>query len=70
MTLNPNIVAAVIKGAKGNGIGSSLGYTVWPDGNDFEFCDVNNVSTTGQGTFGDSVAGLVGGVLVSVAEVG
>jgi hypothetical protein len=69
MTLNPNIVAQVLAGAVGNGIGATFGYSVWPDGNDFMFDDVNNTSTTGQGPFGDSVGGQVGGLLVSVAEV-
>ena len=69
MELNPNIVAQVIAGAVGNGIGASFGYTVWPDGNDFEFDDVNNASTTGQGTFGDTAGSGDGGLLISVALV-
>jgi hypothetical protein len=71
MTLNPNIVAQVLAGAVGNGIGAGFGYSVWPDGNDFEFCDLNNPSTTGQGPFGDWVSGQsgVGGLLVSGAEI-
>ena len=40
-------------------------YTTWPDGNDFEWCDDLNPSTTGQGTFGDDIGGLVGGLLVA-----
>lgn len=70
MELNPVVVASVLYGAKGNGIGSSFGYTMWADGNDFEFDDANNTSTTGQGPFGDAVGGAVGGLLVSVAGVG
>lgn len=69
MTLNPNVVASVLAGGVGDGIGAQLGYSTWADGNDFEWDDVNNPSTTGQGTFGDSVAGLVGGLLVSAAGV-
>ena len=40
-------------------------YSTWADGNDFEWDDVNNPSTTGQGTWGDTVAGVVGGLLLS-----
>jgi hypothetical protein len=69
MTLNPNVVATILGKGRGDAIGSELGYSVWPDGNDFEWADVANESTTGQGTFGDAVAGLVGGLLVSVAVI-
>lgn len=70
MSLNPNLVAQVLAEAVPNGVGDSVfGYSTWPDGNDFEFCDVNNVSTTGQGGFGDAVAGVVGGLLVSGAQL-
>jgi hypothetical protein len=66
MTLNPVIIAEVLATAVPNGVGPNIfAYSIWPDGNDFEWADVNNLSTTGQGTFGDSVAGLVGGLLVS-----
>jgi hypothetical protein len=65
LQLNPIVVASVLARAVANGVGSAFGYSTWPDGNDFEWCDVNNESITGQGTFGDTVAGVVGGLLVS-----
>jgi hypothetical protein len=69
MSLNPLVVASVLSGAVPNGVGANLLYSTWPDGNDFEWCDSSNVSTTGQGTFGDSVAGLVGGLLISAEKM-
>lgn len=65
-TPDPNIVAQILANAVPNGIYGCLGYTTWPDGNDFEFCDVNNPTTSGQGDgFGDAVAGQVGSLMVS-----
>jgi hypothetical protein len=63
--IDPNVVASILAGAVPNGVYGVFGYSTWPDGNDFEFSDANNPSVTGQGTFGDSVAGVVGGLLVS-----
>lgn len=63
--LNPQLVAQTLAQAVPSGVYGIFAYSTWPDGNDFEWADVNNPSTTGQGTFGDSVAGLVGGLLVS-----
>jgi hypothetical protein len=63
--LNPNLIGSTISNAVDNGIYAVFAYSTWPDGNDFEWADANNLSTTGQGTFGDSVAGVVGGLLVS-----
>lgn len=69
MTLNPIVVALALNDARPGGVRGVFGYTTWPDGNDFEWCDVNNPSTTGQGTWGDTVAGLVGGLLISEASI-
>jgi hypothetical protein len=63
--INPNIVAQALAQAVPNGVNGIFAYSTWPDGDDFEWCDVNNVATTGQGGWGDSVAGQVGGLLVS-----
>lgn len=51
------------------GVYGIFGYSLWPDGNDFEWADVNNLSTTGEGTFGDSVGGAVGGLLISAVPI-
>lgn len=69
LELNPQIVAQALSAAVPNGVYGLFGYSTWADGNDFEWCDVNNVSSTGQGTWGDSVAGVVGGLLVSGASI-
>jgi hypothetical protein len=63
--LNPVVIAQSLARAVPNGVYGVYAYSVWPDGNDFMFADANNLTTTGQGTFGDSVAGVVGGLLVS-----
>lgn len=63
--LNPNVVSAMLSVAVPNGVYGVFAFTTWADGNDFEWCDVNNESTTGEGTWGDSVVGAVGGLLVS-----
>lgn len=59
--------AAFLSQARAAGTYGMFAYTTWPNYNDFEWCDVNNVSTTGQGTWADSTIGdpLVGGLLVS-----
>ena|ERR1700676_2607818 len=61
--------AAFLSQARSAGTLGLFAYSTWADGNDFEFDDVNNPSTTGQGTFGDSVAGVVGGLLVSGVQI-
>lgn len=69
MALSPVVVASVLAAAVPNGVRGVFAYSTWADGNDFEWADVNNLSTTGEGGFGDSVAGLVGGLLISAAEM-
>jgi hypothetical protein len=61
----PAIVSQILGDAVPAGVYGCFGYSVWPDGNDFEFCDAENTTTTGQGALGDAVAGEVGGLLVS-----
>jgi hypothetical protein len=65
MVLNPHLIATILAGAVPLGVYAVFAYSTWADGNDVEFCDCNNVAITGQGALGDSVAGLVGGLLVT-----
>jgi hypothetical protein len=66
--LTPSQVLALLlylPQTRSGGTYGTLTYSDWADGNDFEWADVNNLSTTGQGTWGDTVAGVVGGLLLS-----
>lgn len=63
--LNPVLIAQTLARAVPNGVYGVYAFSTWADGNDFEWADANNLTTTGEGTFGDSVAGAVGGLLVS-----
>jgi hypothetical protein len=67
MTLDPSIVAQALAQAAPNGVHLVFAYSTWADGNDFEWADLNNLSTSGEGAWGDTVAGLVGGPYVSGA---
>jgi hypothetical protein len=65
----PQTTWSLLQEARAAGTRGEVIYSIWPDGNDFEWADVNNLSTTGQGTWGDSVAGLVGGLLLSAQPI-
>jgi hypothetical protein len=67
--INPNLVGQLLAKAVPNGVNGIFAYTTWKDGGDFEWCDANNQSTTGQAGWGDSVAGQVGGLLVSCVAI-
>ena len=65
----PSLVANILDAAVPNGVRGVFGYSTWPDGNDFEWADYNAQATSGQGTYGDAVGGLVGGLLVTCEEL-
>lgn len=66
---DPNTAAQIVGAGVTSGVRGILGYSTWPDGNDFCFADWNSPTTSGQGGFGDAIAGKVGGQLVSCEEL-
>lgn len=69
MSLPIAVVARVLGDALPNGVRGVFAYSTWPDGNDFEWCDANDPTHTGQGTWGDANDPSIGGLLVSCAEM-
>lgn len=65
VTLDPNQVWGTLNEAVPNGIGGVFAYSIWPDGNDFEFDSIADVGGTGQGTWASITTSTVGGLWVA-----
>lgn len=70
MTLPADAVAGVLTAAHVSGQGiNNFAYTTWPFAQTLLWADATNPSTTGQGTWGDSVSGGIGGLLAATFGV-